>query len=338
MTTELDTLRASDLATLADVDAGRAAVLAYLGRLRSDASRRSTAARLRLAAAVVTGGDADPLRVPWHELTPAGFSTLAAMLADDNARGEAGPYSARSINATLAAVRGVLRECWRSGLMSRDELARVVDGVKAEQGSSMPAGRSLAAGELDALYRAIEADPNTTRAARDAAMLALLYGAGLRAAEAAAVAWSDVDLADHVLTVRRGKGRKSRRVGLAAGAGDALAEWRRVLAVDVDDAGPILRAVNKGGRFPTSGRWSTRAIGRACDRLAKAAMVAPFTPHDMRRSYAGDMLDTGADLVHVQGQLGHASPTTTAGYDRRPDRARFDAARRVRLPYRRPAA
>ena len=45
------------------------------------------------------------------------------------------------------------------------------------------------------------------------------------------------------------------------------------------------------------------------------------------------MLDTGADLAHVQGQIGHASPVTTSQYDRQPDRARFAAARRVHVPY-----
>lgn len=62
--------------------------------------------------------------------------------------------------------------------------------------------------------------------------------------------------------------------------------------------------------------------------LAKQAGVKRLTPHDLRRSFVGELLDANADISSVQGLAGHSSTDTTSGYDRRPDDARR-ARRRI---------
>ena len=78
---------------------------------------------------------------------------------------------------------------------------------------------------------------------------------------------------------------------------------------------------------------STTAVYRRLQHLAHRARIGALAPRDLRRTLAGDLLDAGADLAVVQQLLGHASPASTAGYDRRGARARRAAAGLVHIPY-----
>ena len=128
----------------------------------------------------------------------------------------------------------------------------------------------------------------------------------------------------------KGKGRKERMSYLPAGARAAVDAWVRVRG---GEPGPLLSPVRKGGLVRVR-RLSDQAVLYACQkRRRQAPGVSPFSPHDLRRTTIGDLLDAGADLAAVQRLAGHAQVTTTARYDRRPEEIKRKAAELLHVPF-----
>lgn len=96
-------------------------------------------------------------------------------------------------------------------------------------------------------------------------------------------------------------------------------------------SGPLCCPISWAGKLRQRAQLSGEALRQLLKRRTLASGLQPITPHDFRRTYAGDLLDEGADLSAVRQLVGHASPATTSRYDRRGDRARRAAAERVHL-------
>lgn len=307
----------------------------YLASL-APSGRRSMRSRLLGIAALL--GLATLEAIPWERLRYPQYAALRGHLA-------ASGLKPASVNTTLAALRGVAREAWRLGHLTAEEHARVRD-LRAVRGSTLPAGRAAAGSELAALFAACAADPGPA-GARDGAIVALLYAAGVRRTELAGLALADYDAAAPALLVRHAKGRKERRVPLPPDVVGPLAAW---LAVRGGAPGPFFYPLSRTGRLLRARRdratgatvaraLSAQAIYEVLLRRARAAGIAALSPHDLRRTFVGDLLDAGADLSTVQQLAGHATIATTARYDRRGEAAKVAAARLLRLPlaHQRPA-
>ena len=289
----------------------------YLASL-APTGRRSMAARLRRIATLFGAPDID--EVPWEALRYAHIAALLVRLAEDG-------LAPASINATLAALRGVMNAAWSLGLLDVEDLERI-RRVKGARGSSLPRGRAVAGTELAALLAACARD-SSPAGARDTAMIALLYTAGLRREELASLALSDLSAPAASLAIRHAKGRKQRLLPLAAAAMSALEPW---LAARGTGSGGLFLPVNKGGRIYGS-RLAAQAVYRAlAKRAEEAKLTEPLSPHDLRRTFVGDLLDAGADIATVQQLAGHASVSTTARYDRRGEATKRRAVELLSLP------
>lgn len=320
----------------------------YLARLAPGSRRTMRGALAAVAAICVPDADAapDPEAFPWHLIRAEHTKAIRAALAER--------YAYATANKTLSALRGVLREAWELGQMDTEHYHRAA-AIRAVKGSraAQATGRALKRPELRALIEAClalvsprkgDAPVVTDKGRRDAALVALGYGCGLRRDELASLAVSDLDLEQRRVVVR-GKGNKTRVVPIPPGTFHALRDYLAVrtggermadapLLPSLHKDTPLFVRARRGGTLDRSAESLTgQAVYHVLATRAAEAGVAAFSPHDLRRSYVGDLLDEGADLSVAQQLAGHASPTTTAGYDRRGERAKEQAAARLDVPY-----
>lgn len=290
------------------------------GVLTGYLSRLGPASRVTMSGCLARIAGGDPLAFPWHRLRREHTLAIRALLADRYARAPA------TANKYLAALRGILREAWRVGSISGDDYARAVD-LPPVRGNTAVAGRALSARELAALFEFCDRDG--IRGARNGAMLALLYGGGLRLAETAALLRSEL-AADHRSVTLRGKGSKVRTTWLLAGADRRLSLWLDRVAPTDSPPRPVLRPVRRG--VVGAGEFGCNSIEEACVRLARRSCIDRFTPHDLRRTFATNLEAAGVPISIIQAQMGHANVATTLRYMRADAIAVEAAAQKVSLP------
>src|SRR6516165_10915060 len=217
-------------------------------------------------------------------------------------------YARPTVARKVAALRRYFRWLLHVGAIEQDP-SRRLSAPAGESRLPRVLGQSELKVMLDQAGVRAGADPEAVRL-RDAAVLELLYGSGLRVAELCGLRDRDLDIGHRMVTVW-GKGSRQRRVPIGEPAADALVAWltrgRPALASTANQTGEAGEAVflNRRGR-----PLGTRDVRRLLDRRS----AAPTHPHALRHSFATHLLDGGADLRVVQELLGHASLQTTQVY------------------------
>jgi len=210
----------------------------------------------------------------------------------------------RSLMRTLAGLRSFGRYLERNGAGKVGALA-AVRSPKVAKTLPKPLSPADAKQLTETDLRAGE-EREPWILARDAAVLALLYGSGLRIFEALGLQRKDIDRAD-VITVL-GKGGKQRMVPVLPVVGRLIAEYLDACPHDLPPKGPLFVGARGGPLSP-------RIVQLAMARLRGAlGLPESATPHALRHSFATHLLARGGDLRAIQELLGHASLSTTQIY------------------------
>jgi integrase/recombinase XerC len=243
-------------------------------------------------------------------------SDLRAWMAAARARG-VGP---RSLARQLSALKSFAR--W---LHERDP-AFDPDPILAARAPRHPRPLPRPLTEADArevLETVSDDHPDDWIRARDAAVVTLLYGCGLRISEALALRGRDRQLGTSLRVV--GKGGKERIVPVIPAAAAAVTAYAKLCPHPLTDEGPLFRGARGG---PLNPRLIAKAMENARLRLG---LPATATPHALRHSFATHLLTAGGDLRAIQELLGHASLATTQIYTG-VDQARLMQAYRAAHP------
>jgi integrase/recombinase XerC len=210
--------------------------------------------------------------------------------------------TSRSLARTLSSIRSFFRFLDRAGLVSNAALG-ALRTPKIPHGIPKPVSAKAAL----ALINEAEETPLTPWVgARDAAILTLLYGCGLRISEALSLDRKDAPLPD-VLRIT-GKGRKERVVPVLPVTRAAVEQYLALCPIGLAPGDPLFVGI-RGGRLD---QRQVRAV--LIDLRRKLGLPETASPHALRHSFATHLLAGGGDLRSIQELLGHASLSTTQMY------------------------
>ncbi len=213
------------------------------------------------------------------------------------------PLSPRSLSQALSAIRSFHGFLDRR-LEAPNAAIALVRGPRVKPGVPRPVSEDQARGML--AEPGLDPDRQNWEAARDEAVLTLLYGCGLRISEALSLKRSDAPLPDSLRIT--GKGSKTRIVPVLPAVRDAIKAYLVEVPFTLSPDKPLFRAKRGGALSP---RHVQATVQNLRSRLS---LPASATPHALRHAFATHLLGAGADLRSIQELLGHASLTTTQRY------------------------
>jgi site-specific recombinase XerD len=217
--------------------------------------------------------------------------------------------AANTINQQLAAVRRLANEAADAGLLS-PELAAGISRVKGVKQLGLRAGNWLSAEQCSEVLRS--AFGTSMRAKRDYAMLAMLFGCGLRRSELVGLEMDEVQMRQgHWAVVDLiGKGGHIRTVPIPVWVKAALDDWGAAAGIT---KGRIFRAVARAGKVWGDG-ISQNVVWYVVKTCCEKVGLQHIAPHDLRRTCAKLCHTSGGEIEQIQFLLGHASVQTTERY------------------------
>ena len=299
----------------------QAPVALYLQQLAAS-SRQTMRYVLQDAADRLGVDDVAIEEFPWHQLQPGHITALVAALRTDG-------YAPNTSSLYVNAIRGVMNQAWQQSLITQDQLLKI-RAVKAGGGSRLIKGRNLRRTLIRELMDVCAADPRP-QGLRDAAIIAILYGSGMRKSESVNMDLRQVNMAERSLQVL-GKGNKELIKFAPAWAFEKLQVWldfrREQLPEGVSDDTFLFNRIRRGNHI-TRERITKHAIYYIAKQRGKQVGV-DIMPHDFRRSFITRVIEE-YDVSIAQKLAHHANIATTVSYDMRDDNERRNATDRFSL-------
>lgn len=260
--------------------------------------------------------------IDWHLLQPEHVIALVAALREDG-------YAPNTSSLYVNAVRGVMNEAWRMSLITQEHLLKMRT-VKASAGTRLGQGRNLRRTLIREMMEACAADPRP-QGLRDAAVIGILYGSGMRKSESVNLHLAQVDFAERSLRVI-GKGNKELVKYAPDWAFAKLQAWlafrRDQLKEGEEDDSFLFNRIRRGSHI-TRERITKHAIYYIARQRGEQVGVK-IMPHDFRRSFITRVIEEH-DLSIAQKLAHHTNIQTTASYDVRDDNERRRAVDRFDL-------
>jgi integrase/recombinase XerC len=230
----------------------------------------------------------------WADLT---HTDVRSHVASRHRKG----LSSKSLQRELSAIRSFYNYLLKQGHVSVNPAQHIQAPKQARKLPKML--------DVDQLSGLLEAGANSLLEIRDLAMFELFYSSGLRLSELSALDLTDLDLPDSTLTVRIGKGGKSRILPIGSKAVTAIKNWLPQRAVKTPATEPALFVSTRGTRL------GQRSIELRLEQWCKKKGIAEHIhPHMLRHSFASHLLESSQDLRAVQELLGHSNISTTQIY------------------------
>ena len=270
----------------------------------SKSSRRTMTYVLQSLADRLGYEDVPIQEVPWLELKPAHVSALIGLLRDEG-------ITPNYASLHIAAIRGIFNAAFINNLIDGDTLLRM-RSIKGFTGHRIAKGKNLQRSLISELLKSCDEDERT-QGLRDAALISVLYGSGMRRAESVRFMLSDVDFEQHTIQVI-GKGNKEMLKHLPAWAIKRLEKWIEYREQYMPGCDFLFNRIYKGGKIAPD-RLTIDGVYHIVSSRGMA-IGHKITPHDFRRSFITRIISEH-DLSMAQKMADHSSPSTTARYDMR---------------------
>jgi integrase len=238
----------------------------YLARV-STGSRRSIRQALAVVARGIAGPDATAASMEWHRLRPEEWAGAATALRDR--------YSGTTMRKFASALRGILRVAQEVGLTTREAVDAIIP--RGRRAAARAPDSAVTKTELRRLFESCRSD-ETAAGCRDAVVLALLYGAGLRRSELVRISVTDYHVASRKLIL---PGLPRRVIAASDGVHRAIRSWLKLRG---SDHGPLVCPINSGGNISIR-RISDQALYYIVQRRVELARVRLIRPNDLKRAF-----------------------------------------------------